>query len=211
VNVDAAEANETLKPFLPLAERIGRLFASLSGSAPKTLEVCCDGDIAGYDTRIITLAVLKGFFGSTSDEPVTYVNAPQLAKDKGLEVREVHCATAEDFVNLITVRSDSHSISATVAGKRGDQRIVRIDEHGFDVPPADNLLIVKNDDRPGVIGTVGTLLGNAGINIADMDVGRTVETGTAVMLIAPTEPVPAEVLTALRAAPGIISATQITG
>ncbi|MBI5087990.1 MAG: phosphoglycerate dehydrogenase [Actinobacteria bacterium] len=210
VNVDAAEANETLKPFLPLAERLGRLFASLSGGAPQTLEVCCDGDIAGYDTRIVTLAVLKGFFGLASDEPVTFVNAPQLAKDKGLEVREVHCATAADFVNLITVRGGGHSIAGTTVGKRGEQRIVGIDEHAFDVPPAANMLMVRNDDRPGVIGTVGTLLGNAGINIDDMDVGRAAE-GTAVMLIAPTAPVPADVLDALRRAPGITSVTSITG
>jgi D-3-phosphoglycerate dehydrogenase len=209
VNVDAAEANETLKPFLPLAERLGRLFASLSGGAPTTLEVCCDGDIAGYDNRIITLAVLKGFFAVASDEPVTYVNAPQLAKDKGLEVREVHCATAADFVNLITVRGGGHSIAGTIVGKRGDQRIVGIDEHAFDVPPATNMLMVKNDDRPGVIGTVGTLLGNAAINIADMDVGRAAEAGTAVMLIATTAPVPADVLSALRGAPGITSVTSL--
>ncbi|MGD9997011.1 MAG: phosphoglycerate dehydrogenase [Ilumatobacteraceae bacterium] len=209
VNVNAAEANETLKPFLPLAERLGRLFASLSGGAPTTLEICCDGDIAGYDTRIITLAVLKGFFGAASDEPVTFVNAPQLAKDKGLEVREVHCATAADFVNLITVRGGGHSIAGTIVGKRGDQRIVSIDDHAFDVPPATNMLMVKNDDRPGVIGTVGTLLGNAAINIADMDVGRAAEAGTAVMLIATTAPVPAELLAALRAAPGITSVTSL--
>jgi D-3-phosphoglycerate dehydrogenase len=211
VNVNAAEANETLKPYLPLAERLGRLFASLSGQSPATVEVCCDGDIAGYDTRIVTLAALKGFFGLFSDEAVTYVNAPQLAKDKGLEVRETNCATAADFVNLITIRGGGHSISGAIVGRRGEQRIVVIDEHVFDVPPAANMLMVKNDDRPGVIGTVGTLLGDAGINIADMDVGRAVEPGTAVMLIAPTASVPTEVVESLRQAPGIISVNTLVG
>ena len=211
VNVNAAEANETLRPYLPLAERLGRLFASMIGTAPSTLEVCCDGEIAGYDTRIVSLAALKGFFGWMSDEPVTYVNAPQLAKDHGVEVRETNCATAADFVNLVTVRGDGRSISGAIVGRRGEQRIVVIDEHVFDVPPAANMLMVKNDDRPGVIGTVGTLLGNAGVNIADMDVGRTAETGTAVMLIAPTAIVPDEVIVALRAAPGIISVTTLAG
>jgi D-3-phosphoglycerate dehydrogenase / 2-oxoglutarate reductase len=211
VNVDAAEANETLRPFLPLAERLGRLFASLSGGSPRTLEVCCDGDIAGYDTRIVTLAALKGFFGLASDEPVTYVNAPQIAKDHGVEVREIHCGTSADFVNLVTVRGGAHSISGAIVGRRGEQRIVMIDEHVFDVPPAANMLMVKNDDRPGVIGTVGTLLGNAGVNIADMDVGRAAEPGTAVMLIAPTASVPADVLAALRSAPGIISVNTLIG
>ncbi len=211
VNVNAAEANETLRPYLPLAERLGRLFASLSATSPGTLEVCCDGDIAGYDTRIVTLAALKGFFGLISDEPVTYVNAPQLAKDAGLEVRETNCATAADFVNLITIRGGGHSISGAIVGRRGEQRIVVIDEHVFDVPPAANMLMVKNDDRPGVIGTVGTLLGDAGINIADMDVGRAAEPGTAVMLIAPTAAVPAQVVESLRRAPGIISVDTLAG
>jgi D-3-phosphoglycerate dehydrogenase len=121
----------------------------------------------------------------------------------------VHCATAADFVNLITVRGGGHSIAGTIVGKRGDQRIVGIDEHAFDVPPATNMLMVKNDDRPGVIGTVGTLLGNAAINIADMDVGRAAEAGTAVMLIATTAPVPADVLAALRSAPGITSVISL--
>ncbi|CAB4554134.1 MAG: phosphoglycerate dehydrogenase [Actinobacteria bacterium] len=211
VNVNAAEANETLKPYLPLAERLGRLFASLVGSSPNTLEVCCDGDIAGYDTRIVTLAATKGYFSHFSDEQVTYVNAPQLAKDHGLEVRDTNCATAADFVNLITIRGGGHSISGTIVGKRAEQRIVAIDDHSFDVPPAANMLVVKNDDRPGVIGLVGTLLGDAGINIADMDVGRAAEPGTAVMLIAPTEAVPAAIVDALRAAPGIISVDTLAG
>ncbi|MEM9747218.1 MAG: phosphoglycerate dehydrogenase, partial [Actinomycetota bacterium] len=102
VNVNAAEANETIRPFLPLAERLGSLFESLVGGAPDVLEVCIEGDIAGYDTRILELAVLKGFFSQISADPVTYVNAPQLAKDAGMDVRDVNCATSADFVNLVT-------------------------------------------------------------------------------------------------------------
>jgi D-3-phosphoglycerate dehydrogenase len=216
VNVDAAEANETLRPFLPLAECLGRLFASmvansLEPGSPAALEVCTEGDIAGYDTRILNLAALKGFFGAISDEPVTYVNAPQLAAQYGIEVRDTNCATSADFVNLVTLRSAGHSLSGTLVGRRSEQRIVMIDEHHFDVPPAEHMLMVKNDDRPGVIGTVGTLLGNAGVNIADMDVGRAALPGTAVMLIAPTAMVPLEVLAELRNAPGITSVVQLAG
>jgi D-3-phosphoglycerate dehydrogenase / 2-oxoglutarate reductase len=209
VNVDAAEANETLRPFLPLAETLGRLFASLVGGAPDTLEISAEGDIAGYDTRILTLAALKGFFGTVSDEAVTYVNAPQLAKNSGIDVRETSSATPNDYVNLVTVRGGGHSISGTLVGRKAEQRIVMVDEHSFDVPPADTMVLVKNDDRPGVIGTVGTLLGNAGVNIADMDVGRAAQPGTAVMLIAPTALVAADVLDQLRAAPGIISVDSL--
>jgi D-3-phosphoglycerate dehydrogenase len=118
VNINAAEANETLRPFLPLAERLGRMFASLIGGSPKTLEVCAEGELAGYDTRILTLAALKGFFGAHSDEPVTYVNAPQLAKDSGVDVREVNCTTSADYVNLITLMAGVHSISGTLSGRR---------------------------------------------------------------------------------------------
>jgi len=211
VNINAAEANETLRPFLPLAERLGRLFASLIGGSPKTLEICAEGELAGYDTRILTLAALKGFFGAYSDEPVTYVNAPQHAKDSGVEVREVNCTTSADYVNLITLTAGEHSMSGTLAGRRSEQRIVAIDDHTFDVPPADYMLMVKNDDRPGVIGSVGTLLGNAGVNIADMDVGRALTPGTAVMLIAPTGEVPADVVASLRESPGILSIFVLNG
>jgi D-3-phosphoglycerate dehydrogenase len=211
VNVNAAEANETLRPYLPLAERLGKLFASLVGRAPSSLEVSCEGDIAGYDTRIVSLAALKGFFGAVSDEAVTYVNAPQLAKEKGIEVRETNTATAVDFVNLVTLRGEGHSLSGTIVGRRGEQRIVMIDDHSFDVPPAENMLMVKNDDRPGVIGTVGTLLGDAGVNIADMDVGRAATPGTAVMLIAATAPITDDIVAAVRTAPGIISVDALNG
>jgi D-3-phosphoglycerate dehydrogenase len=211
VNVDAAEANETLRPYLPLAERLGRLFASLVGRSPGALELSCEGDIAGYDTRIVALAALKGFFSAVTDEPVTYVNAPQLAKDRGIDVRETSSATPVDYVNLLTLRGGGRSIAGTIVGRRAEQRIVMIDEHSFDVPPAEHMLMVKNDDRPGVIGTVGTLLGDAGVNIADMDVGRAAEPGTAIMLIAPTAVVPSEVLAALRVAPGIISIDALGG
>ncbi len=204
VNINAAEANETLRPFLPLAERLGRLFASLLGEAPKSLEFCAEGELAGYDTRILTLAALKGFFGAHSDEPVTYVNAPQLAKNHGVEVREVNCTTSTDYVNLITLSGGGHNMSATLTGRRGEARIVTIDDHTFDVPPADYMLMVANDDRPGVIGVVGTLLGDAGVNIADMDVGRAEDEGTAVMLISPTGEVSADVVQSLRGAPGIL-------
>jgi D-3-phosphoglycerate dehydrogenase len=209
VNVMAAEANETLRPFLPLAERLGRLFGTLVGQMPTSVEMTFEGEIGGYDTRILGLAVLKGVFGGISDEPVTYVNAPQLAKEHGVDVRETNTTVSEDYVNLVTVRGGGHAIGGTLVGRRGEQRIVMIDGHTFDVPPADHMLMVTNDDRPGVIGTVGVLLGDAGINIADMDVGRAEVAGTAVMLIAPTTDVPADVLEALGRAPGIVSVASL--
>ncbi len=205
VNVSAAEANETLRPYLPLAERLGRLFAALVGSVPQRIEIIAEGEIGQYDNRILTLSALKGFFGAISDEPVSYVNAPQLAKNAGVEVRETSARDSHNFVNLVTLRSEDHSIAATLIGRHGEARLVMIEDHATDVPPAENMLVVRNDDRPGVIGLVGTLLGNAGVNINDMDVGRAAVAGSALMVIAPSGPVPAEVLQQLRDAPGITS------
>ena len=210
VNLAAAEAHENLRPFLPLAERLGRLFGSLVAELPPTVEISVEGDVGAYDTRIVGLAVLKGLFGGVSDEPVTYVNAPQRARESGIEVREVSSTHSADYVNLVTIAGGGHSLSGTLTGRRLEQRIVMIDEHTFDVPPADHMLMVTNDDRPGVIGAVGTILGDAGVNIADMDVGRAEQTGTAVMLIAPSSIVPADVVDALRAAPGIIHVATLT-
>ena len=211
VNVDAAEASETVRPFLPLAERLGRLFASLAGGLPPTVEVSYEGQLADYDTRILTLSVMKGLFCDASDEPVTFVNAPQLATERGIDVRQTASSISVDYVNLITLRGEGHSIAGTIAGRRGEHRIVSVDDHTTDVPPAANMLVVRNDDRPGMIGLVGTVLGNAGVNIADMDVGRFAEQGSALMVLATSEPVPDVVMAKLRDAPGILSVHPLRG
>ncbi len=211
VNVSAAEASETLRPFLPLAERLGRLFTSLAEGVPASVEVCYDGQIADYDTRILTLATLKGLFGGVSEEPVTYVNAPTLAKEHGVEIREVSCATSVEYVNLVTIRGGDHEIAGTLGARRAEPRIVVLDGHTIDVPPATNMLVVGNDDRPGMIGAVGTLLGEAGINIADMDVGRTPTSGSAIMVLATTTAVPPELINRLRTTPGIVSVHPLRG
>ncbi|WP_208026953.1 phosphoglycerate dehydrogenase [Rhabdothermincola sediminis] len=204
VNVSAAEASETVRPFLPMAERLGELFASLSGLAG-SLEIEYQGQIAGYDTRILTLAVLKGFFGRVSDQPVSYVNAPALAEERGIEVRESSTTTSHDYVNLIALRGGGHALAGTLVGLKGEPRIVMVDDHTVDVPPARHMLVVRNEDRPGMIGVVGTALGRAGINIADMDVGRSAEGVPALMVLATSQSVPVEVQEELRAAGGIIS------
>ena len=177
---------------------------------PKQLEIIAEGEIGQYDNRILSLSALKGFFGALSDEPVSYVNAPQLAKNAGVEVRETSGRDSHNFVNLITLRTEGHSISATLTGRNSEARLVMIEDHATDVPPAANMLVVRNDDRPGVIGVVGTLLGNAGVNINNMDVGRSPTAGSALMVIAPSGAVPDSVLAELRAAPGIISVHALT-
>ena len=212
VNISAADANETLKPYLPLAERLGALFASAAAPDITELEVIASGEIGAYDTSLLTLSAMKGFFGGRTTEPVTFVNAPQVAAALGVEVKETKIAGGGgDYVNLVTLRAGTHSIAATLVGQRRQARIVLVDDHITDVPPSDHMLVVRNDDRPGVIGVVGTLLGNHDVNIADMDVGRALTPGTALMVIAPTAEVGETVLDELRAAPGIIEVIALRG
>ena len=204
VNVDASEASETVRPFLPLAERLGRIFTQLNGGAPHGLEVAYQGQLADYDTRILTLAVLKGVLGELTDEPVSYVNAPQLALEHGLEVHESRRSEAHDYVNLVTVRGQDHSVAGTLFGLRDEARLVMVDDHTVDIPPARHMLVVRNDDRPGMIGFVGTRVGRAGVNISDMDVGRSASGEAALMVLSTDQPLPDEVLADLRAQPGIL-------
>jgi D-3-phosphoglycerate dehydrogenase / 2-oxoglutarate reductase len=209
VNVSAAEASETVRPFLPLAERLGGLFASLSVGAVGPLEIEYQGQLAGYDNRILTLAVLKGYFGRISDEPVSYVNAPALAEAHGIEVRETATTASQDYVNLVTLRRGGHAMAGTLSGLRSEARLVMVNDHGVDLPPSSHMLVVRNEDRPGMIGAVATELGNAGINIADMDVGQSDTGAAALMVISTAEPVPTTVADALRAVDGIVSVHSV--
>jgi D-3-phosphoglycerate dehydrogenase len=209
VNVAAAEASETVRPYLGVAEQLGRLFSGLGEGLPSTIEIGYHGELAGYDTRILTLSVLKGIFATITDEPVSYVNAPALAKDHGIEVKEVSTSSTVDWINLVSIAGGDHQIAGTLVGLRAEPRIVQIDGHTLDMPPADSLLVVRNDDRPGVIGRVATLLGDAGINIADMEVGRSGDHHSALMVIATSQVVPPEVVEAVRDADGIVAVAVV--
>ncbi len=205
VNVSASEASETVRPFLPLAERLGSLFSRLNEGVPQVLELTYQGHLADFDTRILTLSVLKGIFSGVVHEPVSYVNAPQLAEERGMQVRETTTSTVVDHVNLITLRGGRHAIGGTLAGLRGEPRIVMLDDHTVEVPPADHMLVLRNDDRPGMIGMVTTALGDAGINISDIHVGRSPEGQSALMTLATDQPVSGELVDRLRGSPGIVS------
>ncbi len=210
VNVAASEVSETVRPFLPLAERLGRLFTGLAGGAPETLEITYEGEIADYDCRVLTLSVLKGVLGPVSDEPVTFVNAPQLAEERKIAIRETTSSDARDYVNLISVRgAGSTHVAATLFGKQEAPRIVGIDEQTIDLPPSRHLLIVNNEDVPGVIGRVGMILGDAGINISDFHVGRSPSGAAALMGIATDSLVPPEIVRVLMDEPGVRAARAI--
>jgi D-3-phosphoglycerate dehydrogenase / 2-oxoglutarate reductase len=205
VNVSAAEASETVRPFLPLAERLGELYGGLVERVPEVLEVEYAGQLADYDTRILTLSVLKGMFGRVTDEPVSYVNAPRIASDRGVEVRDTSTATAHDYVNLVTIRGGDHAIGGTLVGLRAEPRIVMLDGHTIDLPPAKNMLVVRNDDRPGMIAFVAGVLADAGVNIDDMHLGRSDRGEAALQVIATDVAVPPEVQAAIRAGDGVVS------
>ncbi|MHB8288291.1 MAG: phosphoglycerate dehydrogenase [Acidimicrobiales bacterium] len=210
VNVSAAAASETIKPFLPLAEQLGRIFVCLHDGLPNQLEIAYEGTLAGYDTRILTLSILKGILGGVSEEPVTYVNAPQLATEHGLEITESSTSTTRDFVNLLVLRSANHAVAGTLTGARGEPRLVMMDDHAIEVPPARHMLVVRNDDRPGMIGTVGTILGAAGISISSMAVGPSAGETTALMVLSTDKGVDVETLAKLSEAPGIHEAHGLT-
>lgn len=209
VNVSAAEASSTVRPFLPLAERLGQLYAALAAGVPDVLEIGYEGQLADSDTRILSLSVLKGVFGKVSDEPVSYVNAPRLAEERGIEVRESSTSTSHDYVNLVTIRGGEHAIGGTLVGLRGDARIVMVDDHSVDVPPADHMLVVRNDDVPGMIAAVTGVVGEAGVNIDNMHLGRSEEGRAALMILATDVAVPDDVQGAIRALAGVVSVAAL--
>jgi D-3-phosphoglycerate dehydrogenase len=210
VNVAASEASESVRPYLPLAERVGRLFTGLAGGAPSTLNIEYEGEIADYDCRVLTLSILKGVLAPVVAEPVSFVNAPQIAEQRGISVRETKSSEALDYVNLIVVRGDQGThVAATLFGKQQAPRIVGIDGHSVDLPPAQHMLVVHNDDSPGMIGRVASVLGSAGLNISNMDVGQSPSGEAALMVIATETTVPPAVVEEITRQAGVQSARAI--
>ncbi|MEA2485534.1 MAG: D-3-phosphoglycerate dehydrogenase / 2-oxoglutarate reductase [Actinomycetota bacterium] len=195
VNVDAGtEIPEPVRPYLQLAERLGRVVVGLSGRGIEALQLSYNGQIADHDTRVLTLASLKGAFSSVVHEPVTFVNAPLLARERGVSVSESKCTTSNDYVNMIeaTARSSGEevSVAGVLAGKRGVAKLVSVLGYDIDMAFAPVMAFFRYDDRPGIVGIVGTLLGEAGVNIANMQVGRDTQGGQALMALALDSPVP---------------------
>ncbi|HEY1734697.1 MAG TPA: ACT domain-containing protein, partial [Acidimicrobiales bacterium] len=181
---------------------------------PDRLEIEYRGDLAGVSTGILTLSILKGLFASTTEEPVSYVNAPQLAEQRGLHVQETSTATSPNYKSLVTVRSGTHAVAGTLtgAGARVEPRVVMVDDYAVEVPPTPHMLVVRNDDRPGMIGVVGVVLGDAGISISSMAVGPSTEPGqgSALMVLATGEPAPDDALARLRGDAGILDLHRIS-
>ncbi|GAA0476228.1 D-3-phosphoglycerate dehydrogenase [Actinoplanes capillaceus] len=181
VNVRAGgPVDEDVRPLLPLAERLGRVLTAVAGHLPERVTVEVRGAAAGHDVTVLELAVLKGLFAPVVSEPVTYVNAPHLAAERGVTVET---AAVEEPGDLIRVRGglpDGRTVS--VAG-RAVATLVEVDDFDLDLPLGGVLLFFRYTDRPGVVGRIGTTLGRAGVNIAAMRVSRRAAGGEALMTL----------------------------
>ena len=213
VNLAATEASATVQPFMPLVERLGRLFTALAGGVVDTLEISYEGQIADYDCRVLTLSALKGVLSPVMDESVSFVNAPQLAEERGLTYREITSSSARDYVNLIELRGHTERgathVAGTLYGKQDAPRIVAIDDYILDLSPSSHMLVVRNRDTPGMIGRVGTILGDGGINIDELALGRGPMGDAPLMVLSTSTPVPQAVVDNLRGHDGIVDAQAI--
>jgi D-3-phosphoglycerate dehydrogenase / 2-oxoglutarate reductase len=183
-----------VRSYLHLAERLGRVAVALTGAGIEGLRFEYHGGIAEHDTRALTLAGLKGAFSAVVHEPVTFVNAPLIAEERGIAVEESKSSQSLDYVNLLEVRAEAKgetvSVAGVLVGKRDTERLVRVYGYDIDMAFADNMVFFRYEDRPGVVGIVGTLLGDGGVNIANMQVGRQTEGGEALMALAVDTPIP---------------------
>src|SRR5205814_10384635 len=171
VNIPAigAEDMEVLGAYVPLAAKLGRLALELSGGRADEIVITAYGGIADYDTRLLTVAALNGAFQGRADRPVNYVNAPLIARERGIEVREERSPSARDHTNLrrdeVTVGEESLRVAGTTIGSENRPWLVRALGFDIELELAPLLVLFRYDDVPGVIGRVGTLFGDAGVNI----------------------------------------------
>ncbi len=207
VNVTGAgEVSEQLRPFLPLADKLGALLTGLAEGPMRALEAEYLGRIAEQNTRALTLAALKGALSSVVPEPVSLVNAPLIARERGLHVSERKSAASRDYVNLVTLRADTEAgevvVAGTCVGTRDGERLVRVFDFELDMAWARHMAFFLYEDRPGVIGSVGTILGQAEVNVASMEVGRTQAGGLALMGLTVDSPIPPDKLQEIERAIG---------
>lgn len=196
VNVAAPEPAEIVRPYMPLCEQLGSLFGDIVGQMPDKIEIEFAGEIGGYENQLGSLAAVKGLLAKVGDEPVSYVNALDVAERNGLTISTTATAQSLTHTNTVTIRSGDFEIAGTLAGSTAQPRIISVEGHTLDFPPAPVMLLIRNDDRPGAIGVIATALGNAGVNINDMSVGQS-PTGAALMVIVPDSDVPESVIAAI--------------
>ena len=221
VNVPAIarEDFEALGPFLPLAAHLGRIAAALSeGTSVDGLEVEYLGGVAERDTRLLTVGVLKGVLAGRTEEPVNDVNAPALAEERGIVVTETSSERARDFTDLIRITvvsgEDRSRVVGTVLTRRDRPHLLEVWGSRFNVQLEQHLAVFRYRDRPGMLGRVGTALGEAGVNIVSAAVGRQPdgggERGEAVMVVTTDVPVPEKVVEAIVAGDGFVTGRTVS-
>jgi D-3-phosphoglycerate dehydrogenase len=195
VNIAAVrpEVMEQLAPFVPLCEKLGRLAQALGDGAPDRVEIEFRGRLADQDTRILGIAALVGILQGHTEEPVNLVNGPHMAEERGIELIETRDAVSEDFTELVVVRlqtgEESVEVAGTGVGPRNIPYLARVWGEDFYLPFAEHLAIFRYTDQPGMIGRVGTIFGEEGVNIVSAAVGAESEGDTAVMALTTDAPV----------------------
>lgn len=202
-----------VKPYLNLAEKLGKFQAQLLDGRVKKVEVIYSGELAKLEVAPITTALVKGMLDPILQERVNYVNALVLAKSRGIQVAQTVDGSAEGYASLITVKVISDKSEKTVAGtlfRENDPRIVMIDGYRIDAVPSGYMLYVPHIDKPRIIGPVGTLIGEHNINIAGMQVGRKEIGGKAVMMLSVDAEVPEETLKEIARIDGVMDVKFIS-
>lgn len=201
-----------LRPYLSLAERMGSLQAQLAEGAIQEVTIMYSGDFVGLDMAPVTTAALKGLLSLFLKDEVNFINAPVIAKERGIRVVESRSVETEDYTNLVTMNAvaaeGSNTVSGTIFGKH-EPRIVRINNFRLEVIPEGHLLLIHNVDKPGAIGSIGTVLGKHNVNIARMYVGQEKDGGRNVIFLDTDTPVAPETLEELQALPLIKSVTPL--
>jgi D-3-phosphoglycerate dehydrogenase / 2-oxoglutarate reductase len=206
------ELLHVLRPYLTLAEKLGSLHAQMAGVLPNEVQVEYRGDVTQYNVAPLTLAVLKGLLSPVMEFAVNYVNAPILARERGIKIVESKGEEATDFASSIIVRAKNGKESLEVEGAifaAKHPRIVRVNSFYLEAVPEGYILVLQNKDVPGVVGAVGTILGKHGLNIAGMELGRSEKGGNAISFTHVDEAVSKKALDELRALPQIVSATLV--
>jgi D-3-phosphoglycerate dehydrogenase len=199
VNVQGGVIAEDVRPGIPLTEKLGRVFTALAGEVAQQIDVEVRGEITEFDVKVLELAALKGVFADIVEDQVSYVNAPLLAAERGTAVRLIAEAESPDHRNLITIRGtladgSQVSVSGTLVGINQRERLVEVNGFDIDVEPTEHLAFFRYEDRPGMVGTLGSILGEAGVNIAGMQVARDAQGGQALVAISVDSAIPAETL-----------------
>src|SRR5581483_5819201 len=201
------EAMAVLEPYFRLCETLGQTVTQLAAEGQvESVEITFSGEMAEHDTTALTATVIRGLLAPISEETVNLVNAPLIARQRGWRVTERKTSGPVEYTNLVTVALQSDHGERTISGTvvNGEPHVVRIDGYTVDlVPRGDYVLLSRHVDRPGIVGTVGTLLGEADVNISSMQLGRQRPRGEALMALTVDEPIPPDVLERIRAVTGV--------